>query len=68
MSILNKIKSFSFSPNPDHILGIKSGIVWGNKTNGIFPLLYISKPRAISQEDYEILLNNIKISFEHDKE
>jgi hypothetical protein len=62
--ILDKIRSFEFDKNRNKIFGIKSAIVWGhsNETNGMFPLLYISKPRNISQEDFELLIDNIQIS------
>ena len=64
MSILDKIKSFSYDKNREKLYGIKSAIVWGHSkdSNTIFPLLYISKPRSISQEDYELLLQKIDIS------
>ncbi len=64
MTILDKIKSFEFDKNRNAIFGIKSGIVWGHSkdTNGIFPILYISKPKSISQEDFELLLDKIDIS------
>jgi hypothetical protein len=63
MNILDTIRSFEFDKNRNKIFGIKSGIVWGhsNKTNGTFPLLYISKPKHISQEDFELLLDKIDI-------
>jgi len=62
--ILDDIKSFEYDKNRKKIFGIKSGIVWGysKHTNGIFPLLYISKPKSISQKDFEILLDKIDIS------
>lgn len=63
MSILDKIKLFSFEPNREHQFGIRSGIVWGhsNESNSIFPILYISKPRNISQADFDLLLDKIEI-------
>jgi hypothetical protein len=63
MNILDKIKSFEFDKNRNKIFGIKSGIVWGhsNESNSMFPILYISKPRNISKEDFELLLNKIDI-------
>jgi len=63
-NILESIKSFSYDKNRSAMFGIKSAIVWGNsnETNGIFPMLYISKPKHISQSDYELLLNKLDIS------
>ena len=62
-TILDKIKSFEFDKNRRKIFGIKSAIIWGHSkdTNGIFPMLYISKPKHVSQEDYELLLENLEI-------
>ena len=63
MTILEKIRSFEFDKNRTRIFGIKSAIVWGHSkdTNGSFPMLYISNPKNISQEDFEILLDKIDI-------
>ena len=65
MSIFDTLRSFSFDKNEKHIFGIKSGIIWGhsNKANASSPLLYISKPKAISQEEFEELLDCIDIQF-----
>jgi hypothetical protein len=65
MNIFDKVKSFEFDRNRNRIFGIKSGIVWGHSkdTNGIFPLLYVSKPKHISQEDYELMLDSLELSF-----
>ncbi len=65
MSVFDNIKSIEFDRNKNKIFGIKSGIVWANsnRVNGQYPLLYISKPKNISQEDFEELLNKISISF-----
>jgi hypothetical protein len=63
-TILDRIRSFEFDKNRKAIFGIKSGIVWGhsNKINGSFPMLYISKPKGINQEDFELLLDKLDIS------
>lgn len=67
MNILDTIRSFEFDRNRTRVFGIKSAIVWGhsNKSNSSFPLLYISKPKGISQEDYELLLDKIDISIRY---
>ena len=64
MNILDKIRSIEFDRNRTKVFGIKSGILWGHSkdTNGCFPLLYISKPKNISQEDFELLLDKITIN------
>lgn len=65
MSIFKNIRSFEFDKNKKHIFGIKSAIIWGHssRTNGIFPLLYLRKPKSISEEDYNELIEHIEISF-----
>jgi hypothetical protein len=64
MSIFDDIRAIEFDRNRDKIFRIKSGILWGHSkhTNGSFPLLYISKPKNISQADFELLLDNIDIT------
>lgn len=61
--ILDNIKSITYDKNKTHSMGIKSAIIWGNikDTNEFLPLLYISKPKNISQEDYELLLDRLII-------
>jgi hypothetical protein len=65
MNIFNQIKSFEFDRNKSHKYGIKSGIIWAysNQSNCCYPMLYISKPKGISQEDFELLLDSIDINF-----
>lgn len=64
MSILDKIRSIEFDRNRTKVFGIKSGILWAhsNETNGTYPLLYISKPKHISQEDFELILDKLDIN------
>jgi len=63
MNILDKLRSVEFDKNRKKIFGIKSGIIWGHskETNGCYPLLYISKPKNISKEDFEVLLDSLRI-------
>lgn len=62
-TIIESIRSFEYDKNRKNIFGIKSAIVWGHSknTNGCFPMLYISKPKGISKEDYDLLLDKIQI-------
>jgi hypothetical protein len=62
-NILERIRSFEFDKNRNKVFGIKSAIVWGhsNETNSTFPLFYISKPRSVSQEDFDLMLDKIDI-------
>ena len=66
MNIFDKIRAFEYDENRTKIFRIKSGIVWGHSkdTNGSFPLLYITKPKNISQEDFELLLSKLDINFD----
>lgn len=63
-NVLEKIKSFEYDKNRSHAFGIKSAIVWGHSkdSGSLFPMLYIQKPKHLSQKDYELLLNQIDIS------
>jgi len=63
MSILKKVKSIEFDKNRNQNFGIKSGILWAysNEKNSIFPLLYISKPKHISKEDFDLILDRLSI-------
>jgi hypothetical protein len=64
MTVLDEIGSFSFDQNREEKFGVKSGIVYGhsNTVNAIYPLLYISKPKHLSQEDFDLLLSKLDIS------
>lgn len=63
-NILTKLRSIEVDRNRNKIFGIKSGIIWGHhKEGGSFPLLYLSKPKHISQEDFDTLLEHININF-----
>lgn len=62
MAITDKLKSIEYDTNKDKIFGIKSAILWGTYDRGTSPLLYISKPKHISQEDFEYLIEHIDIS------
>ncbi len=64
MNILESIRSYEYDKNKTKVFGIKSAIIWGHSknTNSSFPMLYISKPKNISQEDFELLLDSIDIT------
>jgi len=63
-NILEKISSFEYDKNRNKIFGIKSAIIWGHSkdTNSSFPMIYISKPKSVSQADFELLLDKIDIA------
>ncbi len=62
-NILERIRSFEYDKNRNKIFGIKSAIIWGysKDTNSSFPMIYISKPKNVSQTDFELLLDKIDI-------
>jgi len=63
MNIFDKIEAITFDPNKAQLFGVKSAILWGhsNETNSMFPLVYISKPKNISQEDFDLIIKGIEI-------
>jgi len=63
MSIFDEIRDFEFDPNKNKIFGIKSAIVWGhsNHSNSCSPVLYISKPKGVPQEQFEELIDCLQI-------
>ena len=69
MSIFDKLRSFEVDRNENHIFGIKSAIVWGhsNNTNGSYPILYLRKPKGITDEEYKEIIDAIDINFIHNK-
>jgi hypothetical protein len=65
MSVFDTFNSFEFDKNKDRIFGIKSGIIWGNVKDTYLtqPILYISKLKSITEDEFQELLNSINISF-----
>ena len=52
----------SFTITPNSFAHIKSGGIYGNyKPNVIAPLVYFKKPKWVNQEDFERIVNSIKI-------
>jgi len=66
--IIKNLRSIEFDKNRRKIFGIKSGIVWGysKNTNSSSPLLYISKPKHISQEDFEFMLERLEVGLNYE--
>lgn len=64
MSIFDRIQSFEFDKNERKDF-VKSAIVWGHlkNENTCQPILYISKPKHITEEEFQELLNSIDIKF-----
>jgi len=67
--IFDEISGIEIDPNLQHKYGLVSGIVWGNsiKVNGTYPIMYLTKPKHVSQHDYEAMLDSIKITFEYEE-
>lgn len=62
MNITDELRSIEFDKNKEHIFGIKSAILWGHREKGATsPLLYISKPKHISQEDFDYLIDHLDL-------
>lgn len=63
-NILHGIKAFELDKKPN-VFGLKSAVIWGHssKSNSMYPLLYLRKPKGISQEEYTQLLDAIQIKF-----
>jgi len=68
MSILSTIESFEYDKNREWYFGRKSAIVWGRFMNEQFPLFYITKPKNISEDDFNEILDclDITIKRNHD--
>ena len=63
MSKLGKITSIEFDQNKTRVFGIKSAILWAHEGSGSsYPLLYISKPKHVSQEDYDRVISKLDIN------
>lgn len=65
MSIFDKIRSVEVDKNKNKIFGIKSAIIWAhsNQTNSTYPLLYLRKPKNITDEEYKELIDSINVTF-----
>lgn len=57
-----KIKSIEYDKNENKIFGIKSAILWAHTDKGTYPLVYISKPRHMSREDFKDVLDKLIIN------
>lgn len=69
MSISDGIRSFEFDRNKKRVFGIKSAIVWGHSKdcNESSPLFYISRPKHVSQEDFDFILDHLDITLYTEK-
>lgn len=65
MSIYDEIEDLEFDKNADNKFGIKSPIIWAysKKTNGMYPVLYLRKPKHISEDFFNELINSLSIYY-----
>ena len=63
--IIDGAKHFAFDKNENKMFGVKSGILWrySKEKNSCSPALYFSKPKHVSQEDFEEILSRLRVSF-----
>jgi hypothetical protein len=68
MSIFDNLRSYEFDRNKKRVFGIKSAIIWGHSknSNSCSPLLYISKPRGITNDEFNELLDSLIIGFKQE--
>jgi hypothetical protein len=61
-NILHKIKSFGIDRTG---LWGKSATIYANsaQTNSIYPLIYLRKPKGITNDEYDQLIDAIEIKF-----
>lgn len=64
MAILEELRSCEFDKNEKRLFGIKSPIMWGHskRSNGTYPLFYIRKPKGITQEDFDDIINHLEFT------
>ena len=61
------MSQYEFDSNKDHIFGIKSAILWKYGEKGLSPVLYLRKPKHVSQEEYDELIQNMQIYIKREK-
>ena len=63
-TIIEKIDSISIYKGKDDIFNRHSDriSIWGNRKGGMFPLVYITKPKSVSLEDWNIIKSKLQIT------
>lgn len=58
---MSEIEAVSFSRNgfKPHV---KSPIIWGHKGGAIYPLCYLTKPRSVSDDEWELFLDGFSFT------
>lgn len=60
---IKRIKYLSLDQNKSKVYGIKSPIIWACENRQSYPIAYLKKPKHLSQEEFEDILNRIEIKF-----
>jgi hypothetical protein len=58
-NFVKKIDKISLDKNESHAFGIKSAILWGTSGTTTSPLLYLLKPKNISEEEYNEIVDRL---------
>lgn len=63
-NITDKIDSISIYKGKDDIFNRHSDriSIWGNRKGGMFPLVYITKPKGLSIENWQTIKEKLQIS------
>ena len=64
---VNDLDSFEFSRN-GFLPHVKSPIIWGNIKSGAFPLCYLTKPKSLSDDEWNNFLDHFTFSISKDVE
>ena len=54
-------QKFSFSKHGEKSLGIKSPILWGIEGGKMYPLVYFHKPKHVSQEEFNQIIERMSL-------
>lgn len=58
----------SYSVNKTGIKGlVKSPAIWGHKDNVMFPLVYLRKPKHMSEKDWQEVLEGLRLEIRRSK-
>ena len=54
-------QKFSFSKSGEKALGIKSPILWGIEGGKMYALVYLRKPKHVSQEEFNQIIERMSL-------
>lgn len=61
--MITDFEEFTLDAKDIHQLGYKCAVVWGHKKASMIPVMYIRKPKHISQEEFDNMMKHIEIKF-----